>query len=242
MPTEAETHPTMTSRNHRLGTLILTLSLVGCDQAENQCVADCNGSSTSEGGTATSTDPPAAAACEAAVAAIDAFAQDNRACETAADCTAVRGLCGPGVTCGSVGIAVGAEVRSSLRDAVDEACGCEAPTPCAAEVTCNAAGQCEAVDVGACEEVLQDVEEYLQAHRSCEVDQDCQLLPSNCFLHDCGGSVAANLDATTSEWETLDQKLLSCDWSRSEVAYCGVIEDCAFSAVCSDEGQCVSQR
>lgn len=180
--------------------------------------------------------------------AAGAFVEANRACETVEDCSLRPGICSPGSTCGSVALARDGDAFTweTLSTTVVEACGCEVSTPCGAEVTCSAAGQCEAVNAGSCDDIEQEVQDYLEDHRSCETDEDCQYLSSTCYVDDCE-SVTLNQDADPGEWEAVERTLLTCDWFYDIVGfqgagYCNFVGDCGYAARCSDEGRCIAVR
>lgn len=233
----------------RVGSFVLLLSLSACNEGKEQCIADCDAESTSDTGSSETAGadpgPPPSAACEAARDAAGAFVEANRACETVADCRLAPGVCSPESTCGSVALTLSADTFGpweNLSEAVVEACGCEIDTTCGATVTCTDAGQCEAVDAGECEELEQNVQAYLEDHRSCEEDEDCGYLSSSCYVDDCE-SVTVNQDAQESEWQELDRTLGTCDWHYDVIGfqgtgYCNFVGDCGYRTRCSDEGRC----
>lgn len=240
----------MTAWNHRLGLLVLTLSLTACDKEDQQCVADCDVGSTGDSDTSdpppgSETGDPSSAECAAAQADAEAFIENNRACETMFDCAFAEGFCTPGSACGTVGLAASADLDAwqPLHDAIQDTCGCEGAPSCGPALICNVDGQCEAGfgDIEAyCESYERDTQTWLDAHRSCETAADCQSLASTCYVDDCE-SVVVNLDADPTEWEQLDRALAECDLEEPG-SLCNYVGECGYEIGCSDEGQCVAIR
>lgn len=239
----------------RLG-LLLSLVCAACD-AEEQCVADCDGQ---EGtGSSTGADPTGsgesgatgsagALACGEAMAAADAFVLEHQPCESVLDCATVFSTCYVGGAtpndCGTVGLGATADlgVWELLHDDVAEACGCGQTPDCGSAVYCTEANVCASSPSSGgqdvCPSYLQDAQDYLAAHRSCEVDEDCVTLEGSCYVDDCSG-VAVNRDADPEDWQRLDMLLWTCAELESDQPPCNWVGECNFEAVCSDEGQCV---
>lgn len=227
--------------------LIFLTVLTACDTNE-RCVANCDEGtgSTSEGGSSTTAeesdgDPTGEAVltCEDATALAHAYIAEHRGCETMLDCELPsRAVCLPDADIpGVVSLSIGGFFSDEWDDidgALDELCPCEAPD--SASSICNEEDECHAVDTPGefCGTVLGDVETFRAANTSCNTNADCVAVESACYVDDCS-IVALNTEASTIDWQRLDNAGTGCNFLG-----CNFAGDCAAEVECSDEGMCVT--
>ncbi len=90
-----------------------------------------------------------------------------------------------------------------------------------------------------CPDVEVDVDAFLEDHRSCQTDDDCTLLGSQCRVDDCS-EITVNQDASFDEWRALDEALAAC--AARDEAQCNYVGECGFDIECTPQGRCAPVR
>lgn len=169
------------------------------------------------------------------------FIEQNRACQTLLDCVFLDGYCYQGELsrpCGTLSASKSADLGAwqTIADEMEASCECLAEE-CGAATMCNDLQQCEAVfsSEAFCPSVARDVETFLAANRTCELDSDCMQLASTCYVDDCS-VVAVNVDTDPADWAQLDGALWECDPEAGTL--CNFVGECGVQHRCSDAGVC----
>jgi hypothetical protein len=93
---------------------------------------------------------------------------------------------------------------------------------------------------GDCSMKERAIDDYLQAHRSCNSDADCQIVYSSCAVtaQHCSGAFYVSKGIDMSEWNALNQTLSDCATSPDGAWSCTACNGIPPPPACSG-GQCV---
>ncbi|MBV1862447.1 MAG: hypothetical protein KUG77_28760 [Nannocystaceae bacterium] len=229
---------------NKLGFALLLLSTLPACEPKESCVANCDESSTSDGGEEGGLPTGGAGlSCEELIAFAEQYIETHRACETLLDCETDVVCFPPASIPGTVSISLdgfASEAWSEIKDVLMDVCPCE--TPVSAGSLCNEAGECEAfnAEVGSgafCPSVERDLETFLAANKGCTTNADCVAVEALCYVDACS-LVALNSEANVLDWSSLDSKGFGCD-AQGEFVGCRNVPDCDGVAECGDDGVCV---